>query len=345
MTNQNNDTDIKYIIVIGASAGGFKAVTELISRLPPDLPTAIFIVMHLARSSSPEIIRHHLEKFSSYECRIAVDEEEIQKGKIYLAPADFHLLIKKDRMKLTKGPHENRYRPSIDALFRSAAANYDSRVIGIILSGMLDDGTSGMSAIKRSGGTCLVQDPQDATYPDMPASVLKQVDVDHRVPVADMGYILDDIFTRPSKPHVSIPDDVQLEADITERMISDVDEMAKIGEHSNFTCPDCGGGLWRIKNDPIKRYRCHTGHVYTEGTLAEKQNEALEESLWVCIRMLEERRNLLMIMAGRTGSNGQTISDRDEHGRAAELHMHIERLKELLTSISKDKYPKDEGYR
>lgn len=344
MTNQNNDTDIKYIIVIGASAGGFKAVTELISRLPPDLPTAIFIVMHLARSSSPEIIRNYLEKFSGYDCRIATDDEPITRGRIYLAPADFHMIIKKDRLHLTKGPHENRYRPSIDVLFRSAAANYGSGVIGIILSGMLDDGTSGMSAIKRSGGTCLVQDPLDATYPDMPISVLTQVDVDHRVPVADMGYILDDIFTRPNKPHTPIPEDVKLEAEITERMLSSLDEVSKLGEHSNFTCPDCGGGLWELKNSPVKRYRCHTGHVYTERVLSEKQNEALEESLWVCIRMLEERRNLLMTMAERRGSNDESGHNRNEHSRAAELHMHIERLKELLTSVSREKYPKDDGY-
>lgn len=344
MTNQSKETDIKYIIVIGASAGGFKALSELVSKLPPALPTAIFVVMHLSKSSSPQIICNHLEKLSEYTCRTASNDEPILPGTIYLAPADFHLLIKRDRMLLTKGPHENRYRPSIDVLFRSAAASYDSHVIGIILSGMLDDGTSGMSAIKRSGGTCIVQDPLDATYPDMPVSVLSQVDVDHRAPVADMGYILDDIFTRPHKPHTPVPDDVKLEAEITERMLSNLDDVAKLGEHSNFTCPDCGGGLWEIKNDPVKRYRCHTGHVYTERLLSEKQNEALEESLWVCIRMLEERRNLLMTMAERQNTNGQTGYDRNENGRAAELQMHIERLKELLTSVSKEKYPKDEGH-
>lgn len=344
MTNQSKDTDIKYIIVIGASAGGFKALSELVSKLPPALPTAIFVVMHLSKSSSPQIICNHLEKLSEYNCRTAENEDPILPGTIYLAPADFHLLIKQDRMLLTKGPHENRYRPSIDVLFRSAAASYDSRVIGIILSGMLDDGTSGMSAIKRSGGTCVVQDPLDAAFPDMPVSVLSQVDVDHRVPVADMGYILDDIFTRPQKPHTDVPDDVKLEAEITERMLSTLEDVSKIGEHSNFTCPDCGGGLWEMKDDPIKRYRCHTGHVYTERLLSEKQNEALEESLWVCIRMLEERRNLLVTMAERNNNKGETGYNRNEHGRAAELHMHIERLKELLTSVSKEKYPKDEGY-
>jgi two-component system chemotaxis response regulator CheB len=164
------------------------------------------------------------------------------------------------------------------------------------------------------------------------------------VPVADMGYILDDIFARPPKTDVKIPEDVKLEAEIAERMLIDVNELSKIGEHSNYTCPDCGGGLWEMKNDPVKRYRCHTGHVYTERLLEEKQNDALEESLWVSIRMMEERRNLLMTMAERKGPNGKTGWDRNEHSRAAELHMHIERLKEFLISVSKEKYPKDEGY-
>ncbi|RYY28045.1 MAG: chemotaxis protein CheB [Sphingobacteriaceae bacterium] len=241
--NYNESNEIKYIIVIGASAGGFTAITELVSRLPPKLPTAIFIVLHLAQTSSAEVICRHLAKSTTYECRVAKNDEPILAGKIYIAPPDYHLLLTKHHLRLRKGAHENRYRPAIDVLFRSAAAHFDSRVIGIILSGLLDDGTSGMSAIKRSGGTCIVQEPQEADYADMPMSVLSSVEVDYRVAVAEMGYVIDELFNRPFKTDGSIPEDVLLEAEITERMVSSIDEMPKLGRHSNFTCPDCGGGL------------------------------------------------------------------------------------------------------
>src|SRR4051812_16443360 len=161
----------QYIIVAGASAGGLNALTELVSRLPKKLPAAMFIVMHLSRYSSPDVICHHLEKAGSHPCIVPKGKEQIVAGNIYIAPPDWHMLLKKGTIRLIRAPHENRYRPSIDVLFRSAAANYDSHVVGIILSGMLDDGTSGMSAIKRSGGICIIQEPTDAAFPDMPNSV------------------------------------------------------------------------------------------------------------------------------------------------------------------------------
>lgn len=330
----------QYIIVAGASAGGLNALTELVSRLPKKLPAAIFIVMHLSRYSSPDIICHHLEKAGSHPCIVPKGEEQIVAGNIYIASPDWHMLLKKGTIHLIRGPHENRYRPSIDVLFRSAAANYDSHVIGIVLSGMLDDGTSGMSAIKRSGGICIIQEPTDAAFPDMPNSVLNNVEVDYRVPVADMGYILEDIFARTTRNEIPIPEDVIFEASITERMASSISDLQKIGSHSNFTCPDCGGNLWRITKDSLPRYRCHTGHVYTERLLMEKQNDALEESLWISIRMLEERRNLLISIAQR-----QKDGLRDNQlSRAAVLADHAARLKELLLGIGRQRTPPDEGY-
>ena len=336
--------EIKHVIVIGASAGGLKAISEVVSGLPPNLPTAIFVVMQLSKSSLVNVIKNHLQKHTSYNCLIPTDGEPISAGNIYIAPPNQHLLVTPEKIRLTNGPHENRWRPSIDVLFRSAAANHNSKVIGIILTGMLDDGTSGMAAIKRSGGICIVQEPVEAAYPDMPINVINTVDVDYRVSVADMGYIIDDIFSKPPPSEVSIPEDVKLEAQITERMVSSIDELAKLGTHSNFTCPDCGGNLWLMKNDKAPRYRCHTGHVYTEKLLLEKQAEELEESLWISIRMLEERRNLLLNLAYREkeADNQQTSSTNAE--RAEELSMHIERLKALLASVNRNNASPEEGY-
>jgi two-component system chemotaxis response regulator CheB len=334
--------NLKRIIVIGASAGGFKAITELALNLPENLPTAIFFVLHMGKASSAEIIRAHLAKHTSYTCRIPKDGEAIEPGNIYIAPPDLHMLLKPNVIRLVKSPHENRWRPSIDVLFRSAAVAFNSATIGIVLSGMLDDGTSGMTAIKRCGGTCIVQEPIDAEYDDMPINVINMVDVDHRAPIADIGYILDDVFTKPIQ-HVQIPEDIRIEAEITERMAGSLEDMAKIGTHSNFTCPDCGGGLWKINNEKAARYRCHTGHVYTEKLLMEKQTEELEESVWVCIRMMEERRNLLLNMAYREGGRDHLYAEANQRQRADDMSVHIERLKGLLLNINKNGVP-DEGY-
>jgi two-component system chemotaxis response regulator CheB len=335
--------DIKRIIVIGASAGGFNALTELVAAIPEHLPAAIFIVLHMSKASSAEVIQHHLSKHAKYTCTIPHDDEEIKPGHIYLAPPDLHMLVKKDVIRLVKSPHENRWRPSIDALFRSAAVAYDSATIGIILSGMLNDGTSGMLAIKRCGGVCIVQEPVEAEFPDMPESVINNVDVDYRVPVADAGYILADLYTKPVYKNVQIPEDIRIEFEITERMAGTLEEMAKIGNHSNQVCPDCGGGLWQIKNEPVPRFRCHTGHVYTEDILLEKQSEALEESVWVSIRMLEERRNMLINISKRYNGNGPSQLQQEQLQKAEEIKIHIDRLKALLVSINKSAPPKD-GY-
>jgi two-component system chemotaxis response regulator CheB len=331
--------ELKNVIVIGASAGGLKATIELVKKIPADLPVAIFVVIHVSKASMPQIIIQQLQKYTTYRCLLPQGEEKIQVGCLYFAPPDFHLLVKADTVKLIKGPHENRWRPSIDVLFRSAAAAFNSRVIGIVLSGMLDDGTSGMSAIKRSGGTCIVQEPAEAEYTDMPQNVLNNVAVDYRVPVADMGYIIDDVVSKPLR-HVTIPEDIKLEAEITERMSSDITELKKIGEQSDFTCPDCGGSLFQIKEEKHPRFRCFTGHVYTGELLMEKQGEAVEESLWISIRMLEERRNLLLNL-GRREAAGNIMDNYQD--RADELEVHIKRLKDLLVTISKTGLP-DDGY-
>jgi two-component system chemotaxis response regulator CheB len=335
---------LRSVIVVGASAGGLKAVTQLVSTIPANLDTAIFVVLHVARSSFGPTLVRHIQNVTSYECVLAADGLAIEKGHLYVALPDHHLIIKPDVMLVTKGAHENRWRPSIDVLFRSAAANFNSRAIGIILTGMLDDGTSGMGAIKSSGGVCIVQEPNEAEFEDMPQNVLNNVDVDYRLPIADMGYALQDLFSKPQVPEAVVPHEIQVEAGITERMSSSMDELKKLGERSNFSCPDCGGGLWEIKNDVIPRYRCYTGHVYTEKILLEKHAEGLEESLWVSIRMLEERKNLLLMMAHRSSKAGDTNLENENHKRADTIGVHIERLKKLMITLEEEG-PEGSGHR
>ncbi|MFA6083094.1 chemotaxis protein CheB [Mucilaginibacter sp.] len=327
---------IKNVIVIGASAGGFKAIIQLAAKIPVNIPAAIFVVMHLGKQSMPQVIVQHLQKSAKFICSIPVNGEAIQSGHLYVAPRDSHMLLTKGVIHITKGPHENRWRPSIDVLFRSAAAAYDSRVIGIVLSGMMDDGTSGMSAIKRSGGVCIVQEPLEAEFPDMPRNVLNKVDVDYQVSINDISYILDDLFAKPQGAIHEIPEDIKIEAEITKHMTSSIEDLKKIGKQTDFTCPECGGNLFAMHNDPARRYRCFTGHTYNEKLLVETQAEALEESLWVCIRMLEERKGLLQKIADHAGKDGQSDKELQNSKIADDIVHHIERLKALLVTMNKN---------
>ncbi|UKT65278.1 chemotaxis protein CheB [Pedobacter mucosus] len=328
------ENEIKKIITIGASAGGFGAVSKVLTHLPENFPAAIFIVIHIGKDASNQIILNTIQKSTRLKCEIAFDGCEIENSVVYIAPADHHLMVDKGTILVKNGATENNWRPSIDVLFRSAAANYDSCVIGIVLSGLLYDGTSGMNAIKRSGGVCIVQDPNEAQFADMPQNVLSNVSVDHQVSAEEIGYILIDLLAekKPCIPKES-PKDVKLEAEITKRMSSNVDEVEQLGVKTNFTCPDCGGMLTKINTDKEPRYKCFTGHVYSEALLGKLQDKNIENSIWVAIRMMEERKNLLNSLSENNPNSTQKIPSNNNSDRVNFLSEHIERLKTLLTDI------------
>lgn len=315
------------IIVIGASAGGLSAVNKLIGTFPEEIDAAIFIVIHLAKESRTEIMLRQIQQFTSLSCVIPKDGDAINVGTVYLAPADHHILIVKDKILISHGPYENHWRPAIDVLFRSAAASYGGCVTGIILTGMLDDGTSGMEAIQKSGGVTIVQDPEEAEFNDMPSNVLRQLNVDHILPIKSMAAVLIDRYAATECEIADIPEDVKFEAAITIRMGSNVEDLQKIATPSIFTCPDCGGALMKIKNEQSTRYRCYTGHSFSEQALDNAQQLELESSLWVAIRMMEERRNLLNSM-----ENYNPIVKSE---RIQTLELHIGRLKEMLLKMGK----------
>lgn len=325
---------VKNIITIGTSAGGVSAVSKLVSTFNQDLDAAVFIVIHLSRNSITEVLLNVIQKHTSLKCVVPENEQVIENRTIYLAKADHHMLLIKGKILLTRGAFENHWRPAVDVLFRSAAAAYGGCVTGIVLSGLLDDGTSGMHAIKRSGGLCMVQDPDEAEFPDMPNSVLRAVDVDYKVSVNEMGYILTDRFLHTLCIEKEAPADVRLEAEITRRMVSSMEDLTKLGDFSHQTCPDCGGAMVRIANDAIPRYRCYAGHSFTERVLQDEQLKGIEESLWVAIRMLEERKNLLQNMAGREQMNTGLQGKSTKTERSEGIQLHIDRLKKILVDLA-----------
>lgn len=327
-----SNSEAKNIIVIGASAGGLEAVSRLVATFDEEMDAAIFIVIHLSEYSMSDVIRKMIQKNSALPCLIPTDLQEINNKTIYLAPTDHHLLVEKGYIRVTKGATENHWRPSIDVLFRSAATAYNACVTGIILTGLLDDGTSGMNAIKRCGGRCIVQDPAEAAFPDMPNSVLRIVAVDYKVPVAEMGYILSDLFSRAVCKEQEVPNDIQLESDIARRISSNIEDLAKLGNFTPLTCPDCGGVMVKVESDAQPRYRCYTGHTFTEKFLEKEQLKKIEESLWVALRMMEERKNLLLnISAENIVNNGRISEQRDE--RIEDMQVHIDTLRTTLQTI------------
>jgi two-component system, chemotaxis family, protein-glutamate methylesterase/glutaminase len=307
------------IIVIGTSAGGLEALDALIRQLPTDIPASIFIVQHMPPADTGGALLHRLSRHRAFGCKLAKNGESFARGRIYIAPPDSHLLVKKNRVVVSKGARENRNRPGIDPLFRSAAVAYTARVIGVVLTGMLDDGTAGLIAIKKCGGVTVVQDPNDAAYPSMPQSALNNLKVDHCVPISEMGHLLETLSRQPLGKTKPIPKDIRSEALIAERVLSDVAEVNSLGKQVPYNCPNCGGVLWEMDSPDVPRYRCHTGHSFTLPALLESQSEKIEETLWISLRMFEERKNLL-----------NSTHDAFAVARAKETQIHIERIRAIL---------------
>lgn len=296
------------IVVIGASAGGVTALIELVKVLPQDFPASIFIVLHLA-PQSPSMLPQILSRSGPLEAVHPKDGEPVKPGCIYVAPPDQHMLVEEDHVVVRKGPKENGFRPSIDALFRSAAYGYGPRVIGVVLSGSLDDGTSGLWSVKRLGGLAIVQEPDEALFPSMPVNVLEYVEADHILPIAEIGILLTRLAGEdaPEKPDLPAEELERLEKEI---MIAAHDDAFDIGimntgERTSFTCPHCHGSLTQLKEGKLVRFRCHTGHSFTMSALLSGISSTTEDAIWQTIRSLQESVMLLNHMGKHFEDAGQ----------------------------------------
>ncbi|MGB9178624.1 MAG: chemotaxis protein CheB [Pyrinomonadaceae bacterium] len=299
----------KDIIVIGASAGGIEALRSIAAGLPKEFPASVFVVLHTS-PQSPGILDTILSRAGALPASNALDRERIQPGRIYVAPPDRHLVLEPNRVRLTRGPKENRFRPAVDPLFRSAAQVYGPRVIGVILTGNLDDGTAGLWAIKQLGGTAIVQDPQDALAPSMPRSAMRQVKVNHCLPLAEIAPLLVRLTSSPIEEEgaYEVPKEIDIEVRIAKEETALDVGVLKLGEPSNYACPDCHGVLLQLNEEKRIRFRCHTGHAYSVDSLLAEITEGVEGSLWSAIRAIEESVLLLRHMAGHLteGENGNT---------------------------------------
>jgi two-component system chemotaxis response regulator CheB len=327
------------VVVIGTSAGGLDALRTIVSALPEDFPAAVFVVLHMS-PQSPGVLHEILERAGRLPAISVTRTERIERGRIYVAPPDFHIVLEPGRVKPTKGPKENRFRPAIDPLFRSAAQVYGPRAIGVILTGNLDDGTAGLSAIKQLGGITVVQDPDDALYPSMPASALNHVNADHRVALADVAGLLVQLTAepKPAAGEIIVPDELDVELKIAKEVHPFDAGLERIGTPSKYACPECHGVLLEMKNDGIVRFRCHTGHAYSFESLMADVDDGIDEALWNAIRALEEATLLMQGMdkqltdAGRANLNGSLTARAEETRRHSDAVRQIAMERERWTA-------------
>lgn len=307
----------KRVIIMGASAGGIDALQTVVGHLPAELPAAILVVLHLAADSPgymPTILAHAGPLAAAH----AVDGEWPQVGRIYVAPPDQHLLVEPSgRLRLSRGPKENLFRPAIDPLFRSAAHAHGAQVIGVVLSGALDDGAAGLWAVMRHGGVTIVQDPTDALIPSMPESALRYVSVDHCAPAAEIGPLLARLAASPvptPKPAEEAPLDLETRVLLGELPSSEGGEASAFGTPSRYACPECHGTLQEIREGSYSRYRCHLGHAYSVDNLLSKLTLEASDALWNALRAVEESATLLRQEAAGAHDDG------DE--RLRDLYLH-----------------------
>lgn len=325
------------LVVIGSSAGGVESLIELAGALPADFPAPLLVVQHVAAGSLsmlPQILR----RAGPLPAAHAQDGEPLVPGHIYIAPPDHHLLVEDGRVAVNRGPKENRFRPSVDALFRSAAYIYGPAVVGVILSGLLDDGTSGLWTVKRRGGTAVVQAPEDALFPEMPRNALDQVDVDHAAPLAQLPALLTRLVrqTPRGEDHMNEEERLRLETEV--RVLAgpavSPEDIMRLGELASIACPDCHGVLVKLREGGDIRYRCHTGHAFSAGALLRGVDQGIEESLWNAVRALEEGTMLLRHLGDHYTEVGELRAAERFLDRAHETEGRARQVRGLLEQSS-----------
>jgi two-component system chemotaxis response regulator CheB len=329
------------LIVIGASAGGIDALAALVKGLPADLPAAVCVVMHFPAYSTsrlPEI----LNRAGPLHAEHVTARQTIQPGCIYIAPPNWHLLAGPGHLFLSGTPGYNSIRPAIDPLFRTAAHAYGARCIGVLLSGTLDDGVAGLAAIKAAGGLAIVQDPKEALFDDLPRAAMRHVAVDFVLPAAAIGTELSKLtadraaMPAPERGALAVTEDIDdwHEAQVVANDKAPLERGERPDEPSMFTCPDCGGVLWELRDHDLLRYRCHVGHVYTAEGLRVKQHEALEEALWTAFRTLEESAALARRLAHRAEDTNSAYSANHFIVRAADYETRAQTVRAVLDNLS-----------
>lgn len=311
------------IIVVGTSAGGIEALSQLVHGLPAGLPAALFVVCHFpagGTSHLPDILSRHGALLAAH----ARDGDPIYPGQICVAPPGRHLVLEEGTVRLLSGPRENHMRPAIDPLFRSAARIFGPCVVAVVLSGSLHDGVAGLLAVRAAGGLSVVQDPEDALVPALPRVALEIAGADYVRSAAKLAPLLVDLIHRPALTKRITTMTEPLEK-MKEVVTADADAQVRNdlrGRRSFFTCPECGGSLWQVDEQKLVRFRCHVGHVYEGEALLAEQTEALEAALWTAVRTFKDKAVLARQLSGKARENGRADSAErfEDEARLAERY-------------------------
>jgi two-component system, chemotaxis family, protein-glutamate methylesterase/glutaminase len=320
------------VVVIGASTGGVSALLGICEALPRYFGAAVCVVQHIGNHPSvlPELLRYRGPNPAMH----AQEGQQLEPGTVYVAPPDHHMLLDGTTMRLSRGPKENHARPAIDPLFRSAAYTFGAGAIGVVLTGQMDDGTAGLKAIKACGGVAVVQDPATAEVASMPLSALRNVDVDHCVPLDAVAPLLQRLVA-DGRSHgaVAAPQAVAREVAINRGDI-DLENLSAIVEPSPLTCPDCGGGLWEVKDTRPLRYRCNTGHAFSVLSLGAAQEEQAEYAMRSSVRALREREMLLRRFANLAAAAGDEAQRAAGVAQADRLRKEVDQLVAMAEAMS-----------
>lgn len=320
----------KDIIAIGGSSGSGAVLRELVGSLPADLPASIFISTHIPAKGAG-FLAEILSSRARLPVSQAVDGQPIEPGHVYVAAPDRHLLLMGRTIRLGLGPRENLVRPAIDPMFRSAALSFGARVIGVVLTGMLNDGASGLSAIKARGGTTIVQHPVDAEADQMPLAALEATEIDHVAPSRDLPALLAAIAGADAGPSLPAPEALRLEVEIAAGARLGSEHLRELADPSAMSCPDCHGVLSEVRGSHPLRYRCQIGHAYTAEVLASRIDE-VDEAIRIAMRIMEERVTLVERMARDARETGRDAVAELYEARAVEYRRYAATLREAAVS-------------
>lgn len=328
------------IVVVGASAGGIEALTTFLGSLPSDLEAAVLVVQHLSPQSTGQLVRL-LGRHSALPVVWADQGMPIERGRVYLGPPDVHFLVERSRIALVAGAMENHARPSINRLFRSAAASYGSRVVGVLLTGMLDDGAAGLLAVRACGGVVIVQDPVDAAFPSMPRSALEAMTPDAVLPLREIPA---EIVRRVAEPaqEVDVPPEVALEADLDRTGRVDVSAMRSLGPQATISCPECGGPTWAVGETSTRSYRCYLGHASSAHTMLATKGSEVDRAMWAAVRALEERGATYSRLASDAESFGSSATALRYRDQAQTAFGQVGQVRRFIEALHRERHH-DEG--
>lgn len=302
-------------VFIGGSAGAIEALAALLAGLPDNLAAPVLAVVHVG-SGGASVLPAILDRVGPLHAISPVDGESLADGVVYVAPRGKHMLVEDHRVRLNEGPTEHGLRPAIDPLFRSAARSCGPRAVGVVLSGMLDDGTAGLREMRARGAWTLAQAPDEAAFPSMPESAIANAGVDYSLPVQALAAKVAELVS--SGRHRNNGDE-PLTTGSLERLASAAGGFDPPGMRTDITCPQCGGVLWEEVKAWVTIYRCRAGHVFSPDSLLAVQGQGLDSAMWRPIRMLQERAALLRRLATRASNQGRLRSARyfNEEAEAA----------------------------